>query len=316
MKYLLLLLMLLLLSCSSSKRQSIADIYTTYSYHKSSSTFNLKGSVKEVRYTSYKVSGDSLSFEIGIKDEENSIKGDLCYRFNREGYITYRETGHSNSSYRSKEIKIVEKNRFDSVQHILQNEVFSRTVSYTEEQNSDGSYKTNVVEEPYNTNSFTFKGDTISMSDLLNPTEKPRVITFQKKDSLLLMRYRDEENKTTLSHDYIEIKGYGYQMKKEELFGERLVSTHKLTKDKRLIEWITWISVEGDSAFFCEHQYNRFGDHCKVTYAGTNINSNYWVTGSDQSSRYLYDKHNNWIEKVQFVNGKAVTAVRREISYY
>lgn len=311
MKYLLCTLILLLLSCSQEGEDTgsspMAKLNSKFWYHAGTFDLNLKGPVREVVRKKYKLEGDTLSFQITEIDTLGNVKGDNCHRFNRDGYLTYVENYYYNSSF-SEDITdtVVKKFQYNGANVLIGTKQTILTTTTYRDKKKDPKQRS----ENYNCQT-KYRGDSIKM--ISNETKKCLEETVVKKGDTSVTYSWSPSNgakgeKVTFSQ---REDGQYYKSKNEYNDITELVEYEFKEKQLHTMR-VCQIYSPGDT-LKTEYQYNSHRDYISSRETnGPEVDSPY----NERVFRYVYDKHNNWIEMITFINGEARRLICREISYW
>lgn len=310
MKYLLLFTLLLLLSCKSNNADNTLlknrKLYTHLEYHKSGIEFNLKGPVKEVRFSTYFVDGSPDEFRVEEKDTIESFKEAQLFQFNRDGFLVYREDGRGFNRY--------SKNRA----------VLGTTISY----DAEGIVSTLALEthrislkNPKDTTEgksqkkiVSFYGDSVKTTEDSHEGKLLEWGVLSVDDSHYKCTYRNlKTGKELTKVTYFKCEDGLYRMTEFFMGGTLLQRIEHIFENSiRTKQLITSFGLKGDTTIH-EQYVNRAGDFIRMDDPGAALGNS---DVENYDFVYKYDKEGNWTEKVTFINDTAITAIRREIRYY
>lgn len=295
MKFLLLLSIVLLLSCSHSD-MDVGQNYSKLFFHRSSPLYNLRGTVKEVKETTYKATGDTASFTFS----RTTIPGRTRYQLNREGYIScvedwdFMHVGDHNVTHFSYGPKNVIST--EEMKSIKRDRVSTTGGNGMQSQKEYIFYKDTLKIV------HSFKAD--SLIDLFVLKKSGRSLMYYALDTKT-KSYRDS-TRYTLGEDGI----YRLRVSKEQHFFRSL--SHEYRNKKLVAQTSTYINRTEDTVV-TKMGYNSFGD----IISSEVVKSSYTNLDYDDTHfQYKYDTQNNWIEKATFTNGKVLHVIRREITYW
>lgn len=296
MPYIIVIVFLLFFSCKSSKENSSSSdpVRHSVSLHPANvqlhaSKFNLKGPVKRVEQKVYIASGVKDSVTIDEIDEYEMNRDVYPLEFNEKQLVTLSH------SYASRK-RVIEqrKNFYDSRHRISKTEIYRKNTLHS---TITCRYKGNSEAKEV---CITASGDTLYYMDLW----------YEIRKDTMYLRYQRGGNSGRSS-------GESERLTNGILLWENLrVQDSNLRQSVEFKQFLTAdkvdSSVEMNSVLGIKRiyraKYNAHGDKIREI---EDRKKNKVTTWS-----YLYDEHENWIEKTTFVNDSVQAVSKRIITYF
>lgn len=265
--------------------------------------YNLVGKVKSISENSYIVdekTGRKNSLRTGGDPYfYNRVWIGFNYKFNSHGFIVEKEfvaskTSNMSLNYYYEDGNILSHSTYG-------NGLFVRNTNYK-------YYPSGLLKEVYSSENSNNKVK--STSTKYNYTKDGLILEIQKEKNYKLI-YRHKYNYKDSLNYYLQTYYFSAYNGSEELTEKtirQLNSKNKITYQKEIS---CYSNEESDDFKEVRIKYNRNGDIIEYI----KYDSDDGISRK-RLYKYTYDTHNNWIERITYINGYPKFIAKREYRYY